>query len=129
MWKPVYHLRYVHHPESRASHTCSQCTQQRQEGRDERERVSWFRLRLSAHSLPIEEGRWNRRGRHRLPVEERLCGCGEIQTEAHVFQQCPSRSLLLRQHYNITSFVSFMVDRSDYGTMCRCVHRTLKLYS
>ena len=41
-------------------------------------RVSWTRLRLSAHSLAIEEGRWNRRGWGRLPVEERLCQCGAV---------------------------------------------------
>ena len=38
---------------------------------NEIERISWTRLRLSAHSLAIEKGRWNRRGRGRLPIEER----------------------------------------------------------
>ena len=43
---------------------------------NEIERVSWTKLRLGAHSLAIERGRWNRRGRGRLPVDERLCSFG-----------------------------------------------------
>ena len=38
---------------------------------NERERISWTRFRVSAHSLAIEEGRWNRRGRGRLPPSRR----------------------------------------------------------
>ena len=55
---------------------------------NEIQRISWTKLRLSAHSLAIEQGRWNRRGRGRLPVEERLCSCGQIQSEQHVLEQC-----------------------------------------
>ena len=70
---------------------------------NERERVSWSRLWLSAHSLAIEEGRWNRRGRGRLPVQERLCECDKIQTEAHVFKQCPKYFTVARTiQYHIT---------------------------
>ena len=43
---------------------------------NEIERISRTRLRLSAHSLAVEKGRWNRRGRGRLPMEERLSPCG-----------------------------------------------------
>ena len=55
---------------------------------NELERISWTRLRLSAHSLAIEKGRWNRRGRGRLLLEERLCPSGQVQTEAHVIENC-----------------------------------------
>ena len=48
------------------------------------ERISWSKLRLSAHSLAVETGRWNRRGRGRLPMEERLCQSGRVQTEHNV---------------------------------------------
>ena len=47
-------------------------------------RVAFTRFKVSAHSLAVEVGRWNRRGRGRLPLEERLCTCGQIQTEVHV---------------------------------------------
>ena len=50
-------------------------------------KISFTRLRVSGHSLAIESGRWNRRGRGRLPVEERLCVCGAIQTERHVISR------------------------------------------
>ena len=52
-------------------------------------RVSFTRFRVSGHSLAVETGRWNRRGRGRLPLEERLCSCGAIQTERHVVENCP----------------------------------------
>ena len=46
-------------------------------------RLEFSRFRLSGHILAIETGRWNRRGRGRLPVEEWLCPCGgEVQTES-----------------------------------------------
>ena len=94
----------------------------------ELERVSWTRLRLSAHSLAIEEGRWNRRGRGRLPVEERLCSCGEIQTEKHVLEQCRI-SNHIRRHYDITTMENLM-ERTDYSEVCAAaVHSVLMLYT
>ena len=42
---------------------------------NELERMDWTRLRLSSHCLAIDVGRWNRRGRGRLPIEERMCVC------------------------------------------------------
>ena len=44
----------------------------------EAHRVAFTRFRISSHSLAVETGRWNRRGRGRLPMEERLCSCGEV---------------------------------------------------
>ena len=94
---------------------------------NEIERISWTRLRLSAHSLAIERGRWNRRGRGRLPVEERLCPCGQIQTEAHIIKDCLI-SLHIRQLYNITSVDELMLTRTDYSTVCTIIHKLLSLY-
>ena len=42
----------------------------RSSGVKELQRMSWIRLWLSAHSLAIEKGRWDRRGRGSLPWEE-----------------------------------------------------------
>ena len=52
----------------------------------EYQRVIFTRLRLSAHNLRVETGRWAR-----IPREERLCSCGtgEVQTEEHVLVHCP----------------------------------------
>ena len=50
----------------------------------EYQRVSFSPLRLSAHSLAIETGRWSR-----IPRESRVYSCGEgVQTEAHVLAEC-----------------------------------------
>ena len=94
----------------------------------ETERMSWSRLRLSAHSLAVEEGRWNRRGRGRLPLEERLCRCGNIQTEKHVIEQC-AVSTQLRQQYGITTMENFFVNRMDHKTVCHAIHEILNLYA
>ena len=94
---------------------------------NEIERVSWTRLRLSAHSLAIETGRWNRRGRGRLPLEERLCSCGEVQTETHVIENCPVSSQI-RQTFSITTASDLLITRTDYDVVCRIVHKILSLY-
>lgn len=44
----------------------------------EHHRIQMTRLRLSAHNLRIETGRWSR-----IPRELRLCDCGLIQIEYH----------------------------------------------
>ncbi len=90
-------------------------------------RISWTRLRLSAHSLAVEKGRWNRRGRGRLLLEERLCSCGLVQTEAHVIESCPL-SLHLRNMYNITTVEELLLDRTDYSIVCDVIHKLLALY-
>ena len=46
-------------------------------------RLAVTRLRLSSHYLRIETGRWSR-----LPQENRLCKCGQCQTEEHVLLNC-----------------------------------------
>ena len=94
---------------------------------NEFERVSWTRLRIGGHSLAVEEGRWNRRGRGRLPMEERLCSCGEVQTERHVIEQCP-RTAALRQQYGVTTMENLFLERKDYATVCRICHALLSEY-
>ena len=81
---------------------------------------------MSGHSLAVEEGRWNRRKRSRLPLEERLCDCGEIQSERHVIEQC-LKSAVLRQQYGITTMENLSVERDDYESVCGVIHSILSL--
>ena len=94
---------------------------------NEIERMSWTRLRLSAHSLAIEKGRWNRRGRGRLPIEERLCPCGQVQTESHVIESCVLSSQI-RHTYNFATVNDLMVIRTDYISVCSIIHKLLSIY-
>ena len=94
---------------------------------NELERISWSKLRLSAHSLAIETGRWNRRGRGRLPIDERLCQCGLVQTEFHVFEECVL-SQHFRQTYNVTSLFDLVSERQDLPEVCHIVHSILNIY-
>lgn len=89
-------------------------------------RMSFTRFRLSAHNLVIETGRWNRRGRGRLPVEERLCECGLVQTERHVIEQCP-KTHQLRNLYGMQS-INELFSRCDNAVMCRIIYEVLNLY-
>ena len=56
-------------------------------------RIAVSRLRLSSHYLHIETGRWSRIAR-----ENRLCQCGEVQTEHHVLIGCPLSETLRTQY-------------------------------
>ena len=76
---------------------------------NEAHRIAFTRFRVSGHSLAIETGRWNRRGRGRLPLEERLCVCGEIQTERHVVQYCPV-TLPIRNSFHFSSMEELFSD-------------------
>ena len=94
---------------------------------DERQRISWSRLRLSAHSLAIEQGRWNRRGRGRLPVEERVCVCGNgVQDERHVIELCPLTQHIRNAH-GINS-VADLMEHENRAEMCAISHKILETY-
>ena len=94
---------------------------------NELERISWTKLRLGAHSLAIETGRWNRRGQGRLPREQRLCTCGDIQTERHVIETCPLTNPL-RHHYGFTTLAGLMVQNVNHAQVCNIVHQILNIY-
>lgn len=94
---------------------------------NELERISWTRLRVSAHSLAIEQGRWNRRGRGRLPIDERVCTCGQVQTERHVIEICP-QSLHLREQYNFSTLEQLFVEHTNYSLVCKIIHKILNIY-
>ena len=84
-------------------------------------RMAFTRFRVSSHSLCIETGRWNRRGRGRLPREERLCVCGEVQTEWHVVENCPvTRDI--RQRVGLNRVQELFSGKYTYDVACKIVH-------
>ena len=95
----------------------------------ERYRTAFTRFRVSSHMLAIETGRWNRRGRGRLPVEERLCSCGLglVQSEDHVISSCPL-SYSLRIKYNFTCLNELMTGDIPMDTVCKIIYEVLELY-
>ncbi len=95
---------------------------------NELHRIAFTRFRVSAHTLAIEAGRWNRRGRGRLPVEERLCMCGNIQTEEHVVSECPL-SIEIRNVYNIRTIHDLFSGTMRDDDVCAAIYRLLQLYA
>ena len=93
----------------------------------ELERISFTRFRIASHSLAVEVGRWSRRGRGRLPVEERLCSCGNIQTEEHVVQYC-QRTQNLRECHNFSNIDDIFSDQKNILEQCKIIHKILCTY-
>jgi hypothetical protein len=62
-------------------------------------RIPVTRLRLSSHRLRIETGRWAR-----IPREDRLCPCGDLQTEEHVLLHCRLTENLRENYPIVKSF-------------------------
>ena len=94
---------------------------------DENHRMSFTKLRVSGHCLACETGRWNRRGRGRLPLEERLCVCAEVQTERHVVQDCPLTQHL-RDKYNFTTLEQLFSNNFSADVVCKIVHEILSTF-
>ena len=86
-----------------------------------------MKMRLSAHSLAIETGRWNRRGRGRLPIDQRLCQCGQVQTERHVIEECVM-SQHLRDFYHYNSLNNLFLETNDLSKTLQFVHSVLNVY-
>ena len=76
-------------------------------------RVAFSRPRVIGHTLAIETGRWNRRGRGRLEVAERLCPCRAVQTELHVIESCPLTQDI-RTQYEFTSWTQIINDSAQF---------------
>ena len=91
-------------------------------------RIAFTRFRVSSHALAIETGRWNRRGRGRLPIEERLCTCGQVQTEEHVISDYPI-SQHIRDLYGFSSINDLMSVNLPNETVCTIIYQILNLYS
>ena len=90
-------------------------------------RLSFTRFRVSGHSLACETGRWNRRGRGRLPMDERLCECGSVQTERHVLQDCP-HTQHIRDHHRFEIIEQVFSDKYSMDVTCKIIHDILSVY-
>ena len=94
----------------------------------ETHRIAFTRFRVSSHSLAIETVRWNRRGRGRLPIEERLCTCGQVQSEQHVISDC-TISQHIRDQYGFCNINDLMYSNIPNEVVCKIIYQTLKLYT
>ena len=84
-------------------------------------RISFTRLRLSSHYLKIETGRWSR-----IPREERVCQCGEVQTEIHVLLVCPLLQYL-RISFEELDFSSLenLMNNENHYYLAKYIHTVL----
>ena len=88
----------------------------------EHQRCHFTRLRVVSHNLRIETGRWARQDR-----ENRLCSCGEIQTEEHVIKSCVN-TLTIREKYNIMTFaIPDIFEHNDSFMICKAISEILSL--
>ena len=62
-------------------------------------RMAFTRMRVSAHNLAIEKGRWSR-----VPREQRLCPCGNVQTERHVIAACAITDHIRDRYSDVETF-------------------------
>jgi hypothetical protein len=86
-------------------------------------RISVTRLRLVAHQLKIETGRWSR-----LERDRRLCTCGEVQTERHVIEVC-QLSEHVRQNHPNTDFTLEVITQCKDANNAKAIHDILRLYA
>ncbi len=63
-----------------------------------------------------------------MVLEERLCSCGQIQTEQHVVEDC-IRTLAIRNKYNVSTIENLFIERTDFATVCSIVHDILNEYA
>ena len=84
-------------------------------------RISVSRLRLVAHNLKVETGRWAH-----LPPEQRLCPCNSIQTEEQVVCHCPLTLPIRMSHPNVIFTFPAFFD-SPPSIICQIVHN-LSIY-
>jgi hypothetical protein len=86
------------------------------------QRIATTRLRLVSHNLRIETGRWSR-----LPQHDRLCPCGQIQSEQHVLCSC-IYTANIREHYPPTHDRIETIMTWDARDLCSFCWKVLDFY-
>ena len=81
------------------------------------QRIHFTRLRVISHDLRIETGRWAR-----LPREQRLCSCGEIQSEKHVIESCDVTKVIRDRNSHMTFAIPHFFDKNENSDICKVVH-------
>ena len=94
---------------------------------NETHRLSFTQFRVSGHYLACETGRWNRRGRGRLPLDERVCVCGAVQTERHVVEECPLTQTI-RDRNRFSEIGQLFSDNFEPQLTCKIIHNILSVY-
>ncbi len=89
----------------------------------EYQRVVFSRIRLIPHNLRIETGRWAR-----LPPEERLCLCGDIQSEKHVIQSCILSQPIRDTNPEIYFVIPDVFYHHDTNAMCKALYDIYQIY-
>ena len=89
----------------------------------EYQRVAFTKMRLSAHDLAIEKGRWSR-----TPREERKCTCNRVQTESHVLCECPLTMHIRECHKDIASFELPALFDEAPKDVCALIYKCLSVY-
>ena len=86
-----------------------------------------IRLRTVSHSLAIETGR---HGRNRKPLAERLCHCGEVESEEHFIQKCMTYEHI-RRKYNINqeSDISEVLESDNIVKYVNDLHQIRSVYT
>jgi hypothetical protein len=92
----------------------------------EHERHSFTRFRLGSHRMHYETGRWAR-----IPADQRMCLCGQVQNQGHFLLHC-DRTSQLRDELNIQADISndifdwTLIDALTAFTYC---HEILKIFT
>ena len=94
----------------------------------EHARICVTRVRLSSHRLKVETGRWAR-----IPRDQRLCSCGQIQDEEHVLLKCPLSAHLRRDFWrseqvdSLSQLFDFASD-ADLCDLCTFCLNVMNIY-
>jgi hypothetical protein len=83
-------------------------------------RISFSRLRLISHSLKIETGRWSR-----IDLQDRLCNCGEIQSEQHVLLKCQLTEELRNTYAMSYNSMKQLMESEDLYELTMFTHKVL----
>ena len=90
----------------------------------EHRRIEFTRMRIGAHRLRIETGRWSR-----TPRENRVCRCNnqEVQDESHVLFTCPLTGHL-REQYGFSTFEELFTC-NDSEKICSFIYYVTRIFN